>query len=108
VLDNSSNHAPVQNAVVSIVGTNRTATTNAQGVYTITNVPPAATLFTVTSPDPFTYYNYAQFQSKQYDTIQCKLPLPALAANTVAQVADVWLYNGGQNPPPPPPVGGCP
>src|ERR1041385_8012038 len=77
VLDNSSSHAPVPGAIVTIVGTNRSAIAKADGTFTITNVPLTATQFAVASPDTSAYFNYVQYQSKQYDTILCKLPLPA-------------------------------
>jgi len=96
-------------ATIAVVGTTITAHTATDGSFTLPNVPLTATQFTVTSPDAFAYFNFAQYTNKQYDTIACKLPLPTplkAGANTLPD--NVHLYIGGANPPPPPPIGGCP
>ena len=74
------NGKPVPNATVSVVGTNISAKTATDGSFTLANVPLTATQFTVLSPDTVQWYNFASFNNKQYDTIDCKLPLPNLQA----------------------------
>lgn len=110
VKDNTPSHNPVQGALVTVIvpgGTNRTATTAADGSFTVTNVALNATTFKVASPNPVAYYNYANFNGNLYDLNACTLPLPVLkaGANTLTEID---MYLGGTNPPPPPPVGGCP
>lgn len=109
VVDNSSQQNGVANATVSVVGTNISARTASDGSFTLPNVPLNATQFTVTSPDTFVYYNFAQYTGKQYDTVACKLPLPTpLKAGANALNGTIQLFLGGQNPPPPPLINGCP
>lgn len=108
VVDNSFPPKAVSNALVSVLGTGITARTASNGTFTLPNVPLSATQFSVASPDPNLYYNIAKYNSKQYDTILCPMPLPTLTAgaNTLPGGA-VALYAGGFNPPPAPIIG-CP
>lgn len=108
VRDTSPSHNPVQGAVITITGTSRSATTNAAGSFTVTDVPLTAVSFKVASPNAVAYYNYANYNGKLYDLVACVLKLPALVAGANAPFTDVDMYIGGANPPPPPPVGGCP
>jgi hypothetical protein len=89
-------------------GANIVTTTDCSGAFTATNVPLNATGFKVASPDPVAYYNYANYNGKFYDLVNCTLPLPALSAGMNAPFTDVVMYLGGPNPPPQPPAGGCP
>lgn len=108
VVDNSSAAAGVANATVKVVGTNIIAQTATNGTFTLPNVPLASTQFTVTSPDPNLYYNYASYLSKNYDTINCTLPLPAnLTAGRNDLPGNIAMSLGGVNPPPPPNPAGC-
>ena len=109
VVDNSSAAAGVANATVKVVGTNIIAQTATNGTFTLPNVPLASTQFTVTSPDPNSYYNYAAYLSKQYDTINCTLPLPSsLTTGRNDLPGNIVMSLGGVNPPPPPNPAGCP
>lgn len=107
VKDTSTNGAPVVNALVSIVGTSLSTRTDASGHFTFTTVPNTAKAFTISNPDPSSYFSYANFGGKFYDIIACTLPLPALHTGTNT-ISEVDLYIGGASPPPPPPTGGCP
>lgn len=82
-------------------------TTAVDGSFVIANVPNSYNTFTVTSPDPVKWYNFANYGGKNYDTVNCRLPLPGLAVGS-NNTGTVVLSSGGNNPPPPPPVGGCP
>ena len=82
--------------------------TSATGAFTIANVDPRYTSFAVISPDPTQWYNYALYLGKQYDTLNCRLPLPNLVAGSNNHTSTVALYSAGNNPPPPPPINGCP
>ena len=108
VVDTSSTPKGVPNATVSVVGTNVSAKTATDGSFTLANVPLNATQFNVTSPDPIQWYNFATYNTKQYDTINCPLPLPTLQAGANNLPATIVLSSAGNNPPPPPPVNGCP
>lgn len=108
VVDTSSTPKGVPNATVTVVGTNISAKTASDGSFTLANVPLTATQFTVISPDTFQWYNFASYNAKQYDTINCRLPLPNLQAGQNILSGTVVLYSAGNNPPPPPPVNGCP
>jgi len=88
--------------------TDISATTDAHGAFVITNVPNTYTSFSVASPDPVQWYNFANYNGKNYDTVNCTLPLPGIAANANNNIGTIVLSSGGNNPPPPPPVGGCP
>ena len=108
VVDNSSSATGVPNATVTVIGTTITAKTATDGSFTLPNVPIASTQFSVTSPDPSTWYNNAVYLGKQYDTINCTLPLPAnLVTGRNDLPANIVLSLGGANPPPPPQPGGC-
>jgi hypothetical protein len=113
VLDNTPSHNPVQGALVTVIvsgGTNRTATTAADGSFVVTNVALTATSFKVASPNPVAYYNYADYgpNGSLYDLNACTLPLPTLVAGANTLSSDIYMFLGGTNPPPPPPTGGCP
>jgi hypothetical protein len=83
--------------------------TSADGTFTIANVDPRYTTFSVVSPDTTKYYNYALYTSKQYDTLNCRLPLPTtLVAGNNNLPTNIVLFSAGNNPPPPPPLNGCP
>jgi len=104
-------HNVVNNASISVNvpgGTSISATTDCTGKFVVTNVPLSATTFTVASPDPVAYYNYANYNGKLYDLIACTLPLPKLNAGANSPFTEIDLYVGGTSPPPPPPAGGCP
>lgn len=104
-------HNPVNNANVTAVvpgGVNQAATTDCNGKFVITNVPLTTTTFTVASPDPVAYYNYANYNGKLYDLVLCKLPLPVLSAGANAPFTEVDMYLGGPSNFPPSPPGGCP
>jgi hypothetical protein len=62
----------------------------------------------VVAPAGGAYYNYANYNGKEYALAACVLQLPTLAAGANAPYTEIDLYIGGSNPPPPPPVGGCP
>ncbi len=117
VVDNVGTGNPVAGALVSIVGSNATASTDSNGNFTVSNVPPAATLFTVTSPNIVTYPDLIAYLNLTYNTDparlggQCQLPLPALAATVkTALPANIQMFNNsaansGSTTPPPPPSG---
>ena len=107
VKDTTAAHAPVVNALVSIVGTTLSTHTDASGNFSFVTVPATVTGFTVGNPDATLYFSYANFNSKFYDVIKCTLPLTGLHAGTNV-VPEVDLYIGLSSPPPPPPNGGCP
>ncbi len=112
VVDNSSQAQGVVGATITLFGTgvaNKTArVSSADGSFTIANVSAKYTAFSVVSPDTSKWYNYALYISKQYDTLNCRLPLPALAAGNNNLATPVVLFSAGNNPPPPPPLNGCP
>ena len=107
VKDTSAAHSPVVNALVGIVGTTLSTRTDSSGSFSFASVPSTATRFTVSNPDPTTYFSYANFNGKLYDVIKCNFPLPTLHAGS-NPVVEVDLYQGGSSPSPPPPTGGCP
>jgi hypothetical protein len=85
-----------------------TRVTSSDGTFVIANVNPGYTSFAVTSPDTSRWYNFALFNTKQYDTLNCRLPLPALHIGNNNLPTAVALFTAGNNPPPPPPLNGCP
>ncbi|HLJ55078.1 MAG TPA: carboxypeptidase-like regulatory domain-containing protein [Chthonomonadaceae bacterium] len=100
----------VPGATVTIHGAglaDRSVQTAADGSFTFINVARGYTSFSVASPDPVAFYNFANFNGKNYDTVNCTLPLPGLAVGA-NNVGTVILSSGGNNPPPPPPISGCP
>ena len=106
---NTSNGVP--GATITLHGPgvpNLSTTTAADGTFKFVNASTAYTSFSVANSDPVKWYNYANFGGKNYDTVNCTLPLPGLAANTANNIGTIILSSGGTNPPPPPPVGGCP
>ena len=117
VVDNAGTGNPVAGAVVSIVGSTAAATTDSNGNFTVSNVPPTATLFTVTSPNTVTYPNLVSYLNNTYNTDpsraggQCQLPLPALQATVKTGLpANIQMFNNsaansGSTTPPPPPTG---
>ena len=111
IRDTSNPSQGVVGAKVVLFGNNvpniTVTVTSKDGSFTIANVPKAYTAFTVTSPDTSVWYNYALYATKQYDTLNCRLPLPALNAGN-NKVTDVLLYSANNNPPPPPLANGCP
>ncbi len=107
VKDTSNVHNPVAGAVVTIVGTSLSVRTDASGTFTFSSVPSTVTQFTVSNPDPTSYFSYANYNSKFYDIVKCTFLLPALHTGTNT-VTEVDLFLGGSSPPPPPPTGGCP
>jgi hypothetical protein len=112
VTDTSSPAQGVPGATITLFGTgvpniNKTVTST-DGTFTIANVDPRYTAFSVLSPDTSKWYNFALYNSKQYDTVNCRLPLPALQAGNNNLSSTVALFSAGNNPPPPPPLNGCP
>ncbi len=117
VVDNVGSGNPVVGAVVSIVGSAASATTDVNGNFTVSNVPPAATLFTVTSPNTAVYPNLVAYLNNTYNTNpnrvggQCQMPLPALQATVkTALPGTIQMFNNnaansGNTTPPPPPTG---
>ena len=105
---------PINNALVSVVGTGLQTRTATDGTFTLFNVPLNATRFVVNSPDLSLYFDIAQYQGgRPYDVDaarpggQCTLPLPTLAAGAIMLPATVILYAVSAGPPPPP-SGTCP
>ncbi len=111
----STDMSPIPAATVTIVGTNLSAQTQADGTFSIANVPAAATRFVVTSPDLTKYLSIAYYAPQgaslqEYATdpntgSQCTLPLPTLHGGTVALPAAVELASAANVPPLPT---GCP
>ncbi len=85
-----------------------TRVTNTDGTFVIANVSTAYTTISVMSPDTSKWYNYALYASKQYDTINCRLPLPALSIGNNNLSTSILLFSATNNPPPPPLTTGCP
>jgi len=82
-------------------------TTAADGTFFFANVPSTYTSFSIASPDPVKWYNYANYGGKNYDTVLCPLPLPGLSSGS-NNIGTIIISSGGTNPPPPPPIAGCP
>jgi len=112
VVDTTSPAKGVVGATITLFGSGvpdlMVKVTSSDGVFTIANVDPRYSAFAVLSPDTSQWYNYALYLSKQYDTLNCRLPLPTLQAGNNALPTNVVLYSAGNNPPPPPPINGCP
>ncbi len=100
----------VKNALIQVTGTSLSTTTDANGIFTLTNVPPTATSIQVTRPGNTGYYNVAVFYGKTYDLVGCTIPLPNTGLANVT-LTDITMYGGpdpNNPPPPPPPTSGCP
>jgi hypothetical protein len=112
IVDTSSPPVGVVGAAITLFGTGvpniNTHVTSSDGSFTIANVDPRYTTFAVISPDVTRFFNFALFGGKQYDTINCRLPLPVLKAGSNTLPTTVNLFSAGNNPPPPPPINGCP
>ena len=112
VVDNSNPIQGVVGATVTLFGTGvpdlTTRVTSSDGTFTIANVDPRYNAFAVISPDTSRWYNFALYGSKQYDTLNCRMPLPVLVAGSNSLATNVVLFSAGNNPPPPPPINGCP
>ena len=112
VTDNSIPAMGVVNATITLFGAGvpdvNARVTSSDGTFTIANVDPRYTAFSVISPDTAKWYNYALYLTKQYDTLNCRLPLPKLVAGNNNLPGSVLLFSAGNNPPPPPPLNGCP
>ncbi|HZT40805.1 MAG TPA: carboxypeptidase-like regulatory domain-containing protein [Chthonomonadaceae bacterium] len=108
------NGNPIKGAVVSIVGTNLSTTTAADGTFTISNVPAGASEFVVTSPNLNQYADLAEYKSFWYPTDplnsygQCKMPLPSPLHIGFNSIGLIYLYNLSAGTPPPPPATSCP
>src|ERR1700722_7950254 len=107
-------HNPVVGASVTVNETGSPGSgglgtiTDSCGKFVITNVPLTAISLSVASPNPVNYYNYANYNGKLYDLIDCTLPLPTLNAGANAPYTEIDMYLGGPNNPPPQPPTGCP
>lgn len=111
VVDSSNTANGVPGARITLHGagvSDISTTTAADGSFFIANVPSTYTSFSVTSPDPVRWYNFANYGGKNYDTVNCRLPLPGIASASNNNIGTIILSSGGTNPPPPPPIGGCP
>ena len=110
VVESANTLNGVAGAVITLHGagvSDISAVADANGAFRLLNVPNTYTTFSVMSPDPVKWYNFANYNGKNYDTVLCRLPLPGLAPGN-NNAGSVVLSSGGTNPPPPPPVGGCP
>jgi hypothetical protein len=112
VVDSGNPAQGVPGASITLFGAGvpdlHSTVTSADGSFAIANVDKRYTSFSVVSPDTSKWYNYALFNGKQYDTLNCRLPLPTLAAGNNTLATPIVLSLAGNNPPPPPPLNGCP
>jgi hypothetical protein len=104
--------AGVASARITIAGAPNAVLTDANGRFSVTNVPVNALTMTITRPANTGYYDVVEYRAQRYDTTRCPLPLPALAAGqTTALPGDITIFGGrdpNANTPPPPPLPGCP
>ena len=75
------------NAIVSLKGTEHTATTDSNGMFTFENVPPAAYTLTISSPDILTITK--EITLSQGQSLEINLPIA-----TVSTGQSVWDVNG--------------
>ncbi len=102
---------PVVGATITIAGSTaaRSVATGSDGTFTVTDVSPTATTFSIARPASVGgYSDYVIYQAKRYDPTACTLPLPTLTANSTTPLpGNIQLYGAANSeaPPPPPLIG---
>lgn len=103
----TSGGQPVVGAIVT-AGGRMSAPTGSNGSFTVNNVPPGTTGFTITIPTGAGYSNSVSYGNATYDTTNKNNPLPLggtlTAGGTLTLTNGIMVFPSSNvnNPPPPP------